>query len=233
MEIAVLIPARDEEALVERCLRSVSNAIASLPTAVHARTILISDSSVDRTEAIAARVLTARDALLTTNAGAVGAARALAAAHAIQTARCPPQQLWLANTDADCVVPPHWLRDQLALANQGMEAVAGIVTVDSFEEHEPQVPARFRDTYLIRSDGTHPHVHGANLGVRADRYLTAGGWADLPTAEDHDLWRRLHQTGARTCSSAKIVVATSGRRIGRAPQGFAGALAAHNLEARI
>ena len=84
-----------------------------------------------------------------------------------------------------------------------------------------------------QAQGSIVMTSGANLGVRADRYLAAGGWADLPTAEDHDLWRRLHQTGARTCSSAKIVVATSGRRIGRAPHGFAGALAAHNLEARI
>ena len=53
----------------------------------------------------------------------------------------------------------------------------------------------FRETYEIRPDGSHPHVHGANLGVRADAYLRAGGWADLRTAEDHDLWRRLLGSG--------------------------------------
>ncbi len=80
----------------------------------------------------------------------------------------------------------------------------------------------------IYADGTHPHIHGANLGVRADRYVDVGGWADLKTAEDHDLWGRLRRTGARLLSSAHLQVVTSGRRIGRAPSGFAGALMAHN-----
>ena len=57
--------------------------------------------------------------------------------------------------------------------------------------------SRFRMTYQINTDGTHPHVHGANLGMRADAYLAAGGWNPLPTAEDHDLVgtaARLHRS---------------------------------------
>jgi hypothetical protein len=64
--------------------------------------------------------------------------------------------------------------------------------------------------------------------VRADVYLHAGGWADLATAEDHDLWSRLPLAGASRLSSSLLKVVTSGRRSGRAPLGFAGALAAHN-----
>jgi hypothetical protein len=140
----------------------------------------------------------------------------------------PLSTFWLANTDADCVVPSTWLRDQIDFAASGIEAVAGIISVDSFEEHGPEVPALFHTTYSIHADGTHPHIHGANLGIRADRYLAVGGWADLKTAEDHDLWGRLRQTGGRLLSSAQLRVVTSGRRVGRAPSGFAGALAAHN-----
>jgi hypothetical protein len=33
-------------------------------------------------------------------------------------------------------VPRSWLVDQLLLADRGIETVAGIVDVDSFEEHE-------------------------------------------------------------------------------------------------
>jgi hypothetical protein len=73
-------------------------------------------------------------------------------------------------------------------------------------------------------------IHGANIGVRADAYLRAGGWADLKTVEDRDLWRRLLHTGAVTRSTAHIEVATSGRRVGRVPNDFADALAAHNRE---
>jgi hypothetical protein len=114
------------------------------------------------------------------------------------------------------------------LADKGIQAVAGTVAVDTFEEHAPWVRARFEASYIIHPDGGHPHVHGANLGVRADSYVRAGGWADLSTAEDHDLWHRLHLTGARRHSASRLQVHTSGRRTGRAPNGFAGALAAHN-----
>jgi hypothetical protein len=50
----------------------------------------------------------------------------------------------------------------------------------------------------------------------------------VKTAEDHDLWSRLRLTRARLLSSAHLQVVTSGRRVGRAPTGFADALAAHN-----
>jgi hypothetical protein len=64
--------------------------------------------------------------------------------------------------------------------------------------------------------------------VRADAYLQAGGWQDLSTAEDHDLWLRLQSGRHQRVSDAGLCVLTSGRRVGRAPLGFAGALAAHN-----
>ena len=46
--------------------------------------------------------------------------------------------------------------------------------------------------YIARPDGTHAHVHGANLGIRADAYLDVGGWSDASLAEDHCLWNQCH-----------------------------------------
>jgi hypothetical protein len=89
------------------------------------------------------------------------------------------------------------------------------------------VQERFRGSYHIHADGTHPHVHGANMGVRADASLKAGGWLALETAEDHDLWHRLRHSGHCALSAAKLQVTTSGRKTGRAPHGFAEALATH------
>ena len=100
--------------------------------------------------------------------------------------------------------------------------------MDTFLEHNPGLEALFRSSYVIGEDGAHPHVHGANIGVRADAYLGAGGWAALATAEDHDLWTRLDSQGHERLSDASLQVVTSGRRKGRAPMGFADALAAHN-----
>lgn len=227
-EVAVLIPARNEEVLLGRCLESVIRAINALPVTIRATIVLVSDCSTDRTAEIGYRLIGEHGIVLLTGSGTVGTARALAASYAIAQTTEPRSNVWLANTDADCVVPSSWLSDQIAFAAAGIEAVAGIISVDNFDEHGPEVPARFHTSYTIHADGTHPHIHGANLGVRADRYLEVGGWADLKTGEDHDLWGRLRRTGVRLLSSAQLQVVTSGRRVGRAPSGFTGALAAHN-----
>jgi hypothetical protein len=146
-----------------------------------------------------------------------GTASACAATTALRRYNGSRRRCWLANTDADCEVPADWLLDQVALARRGFVAVAGIIDVDSFVEHELHVKDSFRRSYRIQSDGWHPHVHGANMGIRADAYLRA-----------HDLWRRLESCGGRRLADATLQVLTSGRREGRAPLGFAAALAAHN-----
>ncbi len=226
--IAVLVPARNEEDLLPRCLHSLQAARRLLPADVSSDVIVVSDCSVDATSHVARSILGNSGVVACTGAGNVGAARALAAQLALARNPGQPETCWLANTDADCEVPKNWLLDQLAIAARGVDAVAGIVDVDSFLEHNPRVRDLFRLTYRIHDDGTHPHVHGANLGIRANAYLRAGGWAELSTAEDHDLWGRLHTSGHVRVADATLSVLTSGRRVGRAPLGFAGALAAHN-----
>jgi glycosyltransferase involved in cell wall biosynthesis len=226
--VSVLIPARDEESLLPRCLQSVLEARDALGGVATCDVVVTVDRSMDATLAIAHRMLASAGIVIRSKAGIVGVARAMAARAALRRRKQRTSRIWLANTDADCWVPPNWLSDQLELAESGVEAAAGIVDVDSFAEHDAGVAQRFRSTYLLHSDGTHPHVHGANLGVRADAYLRAGGWADLCTAEDHDLWARLRANGARILSPSHMQVLTSGRRVGRAPTGFARALAAHN-----
>jgi glycosyltransferase involved in cell wall biosynthesis len=226
--IAVLIPARDEEQLLPRCLRSVLEACRRLPNGVTSDIVNVVDRSTDSTREIAEDLIQHEGVVIETNAGSVGSSRALAAKIALRRYRGPRERCWLANTDADCEVPADWLIRQLAFAEGGYAAVAGIIDVDTFAEHEASVPHLFRLTYLIHTDGTHPHVHGANLGVRADAYLEAGGWSNLFTAEDHDLWQRLLRGKHRRSSTASLRVVTSGRRTGRAPHGFADALAAHN-----
>ena len=226
--LAILIPARDEERLLPRCLRSVETARQCLPAAVTSDVIVVSDNSMDKTAEIARRLLRRSGVVVCTNAGRVGAARCVAAEVALQRYRGPREYCWLANTDADCEVPTDWLLDQLSIAAQGFAAVAGTVRVDLVCRARR---ARVRRSSFGRltspdADGTHPHVHGANLGVRADAYLRVGGWLNLATAEDHDLWNRLHRSGHQHLSDARLQVTTSGRRLGRAPSGFADAVAA-------
>jgi glycosyltransferase involved in cell wall biosynthesis len=226
--IGVAIPARNEEDLLPRCLNSILEAKAKLCGLATVDIVAVADSSTDRTLEIAMTMLQSVGRTLSINAGVVGIARSVAANLLLQGYHGCRSRYWIANTDADCIVPRTWLVDQLGLARTGVEAIAGTVSVDSFDEHGPEVPLRFKSTYVIEPDGSHPHVHGANLGVRADAYVRVGGWKPLETAEDHDLWGRLLLIGARRQSTSRIEVQTSGRRVGRAPHGFADALAAHN-----
>ena len=226
--VAVLVPARDEEDLLPRCLSSLLHAVHLLPANVTSDLVIVADNCTDSTASLARRMLRGRGYVMEINAGSVGEARAAAAQAALHRYAGDPTRCWLANTDADCEVPNTWLTDQMTMAQRGCAAVAGIVDVDCFDEHHPLVESRFRLSYQINEDGTHPHVHGANLGMRADAYLLAGGWGPLTTAEDHDLWHRFRSGGASYVSDARLQVLTSGRRTGRAPLGFAGALAKHN-----
>ena len=130
-----------------------------------------------------------------------------------------PAAVWLAITDADSVVPPHWLRRQLRYASQGWDVVLGTVSVADWDGHPPHVPAAFEARYDF-GDGPHPHVHGANLGIRASAYLAAGGFRSLRTAEDHALLAAVTEAGCPVLQASDLTVQTSARRLARAPAGF-------------
>ena len=161
--VAVLIPARDEEKLLPKCLRSVLDAAAGLPSSVSFDVVVVVDSSTDATQEIAERLLDRHGVVVTTNVAVVGSSRSLAAQTALTRYSGPLSKCWLANTDADCSVPRTWLIDQIAVAAQNVEAVAGTVDVDSFEEYGPGMIERFRKTYVIHPDDSHPNIHGAKV----------------------------------------------------------------------
>lgn len=226
--VCVLVPARNEETLLPRCLKSILAACDILPNYCTADIIVTVDLSTDRTFKIAEDYLQGKGKVVEITKANVGCARQYAAKIALSRYQGLLTQCWLANTDADCEVPATWLVDQITLANTGVQGIAGIVKIDSFLEHDINVPERFKDSYTLHLDGTHPHVHGANLGIRADVYQEAGGWGELETAEDHDLWNRLSLYNISKVSDSRLWVSTSGRRVGRAPRGFADKLASYN-----
>src|SRR5271156_5147222 len=103
--ICILIPARNEQQLLPRCLHSVIAACAALPREVTTDIIVAVDSSTDLTRDIAERMLSGRGVVVVTDAAAVGRTRAIAAETALQRYRGSLRECWLANTDADCCVP--------------------------------------------------------------------------------------------------------------------------------
>ncbi|MFT3695956.1 MAG: glycosyltransferase [Kofleriaceae bacterium] len=209
MITAVIVPFHNEEQLLPDCLESIGAVGPDL-------TVLVADTCSDRSELIANRWARDRNAIVvTTSARSVGAARAAGIAAVLQTID-ERKHVWLANTDADSRVPSNWLDVQLS-AN--VDAFAGTVEVLDWGEHSPTVSRVFRSFYERTM-----HVHGANLGVRADAYVEVGGFPSVPTGEDHALWNAL--ASHRRVFSREAPVVTSARRCGRAPHGFAGFLTA-------
>jgi glycosyltransferase involved in cell wall biosynthesis len=211
----VVVPAHNEEALLPACLAALRRAAGALSIPAHV--LVAADSCTDRTAAVA-RACGAGVTVI--GARNVGAARAAGMAELLRrTAGSEPAGVWLATTDADTIVPPGWLRRQLRYASQGWDVVLGTVAVVDWHEHPPHVPALFAERYAF-GDGPHPHVHGANLGIRASAYLAAGGFRSLRTAEDHALLAAATGAGCSVLQASDITVMTSARRRARAPLGF-------------
>jgi uncharacterized protein YjbJ (UPF0337 family) len=226
--VVVVIPVRDEVDRVAACLDALSLAIAELATSVsplavgpRVRTVVVLDRCTDGTAQVVASYPWVET--VTSDAGRVGAARALGVRAALGTEILPPQSIWVATTDADSRVPPDWLRRQLDHATQGVDLFRGLVEPDPTECGSAAYDAWSRA--YVRADG-HAHVHGANLGVRADAYQVCGGFDQLAALdEDVALTRAAQVRSLRVVASAQAPVATSGRLRSRVEgDGFAGYL---------
>ena len=190
----MVVPARNEEATLGGCLASVDRAAAQLrrgrPT-VGVEVAVVLDACTDRSADVLSRFPHVRAVPVALRR--VGAARAAGVLAARAAADHPAERTWLACTDADGEVPADWLTSQLDRADRGAGAVVGMV--------QPQrglpepVLARWHAQHPAREE--HDHVHGANLGVRLDRYDAVGGFEPLEEHEDVRLVERLVDDGVR------------------------------------
>jgi cellulose synthase/poly-beta-1,6-N-acetylglucosamine synthase-like glycosyltransferase len=223
--VGIVVPAQNEEDMIEACIESILDSCRQAELREY-RIAVVADCCTDLTARRARRALGDAGELLACEARSAGAARRAGVEAILQFfSKRASSQIWLANTDADTTVPPDWLALQLKLADAGVAGIAGIVQLG--ERATAAARELYLKTYVIGADGTHSHVHGANLSMRADAYLDAGGWSRRPLAEDHCLWQRLKRRGWRVSSTVKSVVVTSARLTGRAPGGFADTLRAH------
>ncbi|MEO8888318.1 MAG: glycosyltransferase [Jatrophihabitantaceae bacterium] len=221
--IGVVVPAVDEQMTIGDCLEALvvarAHARAANSRDIDVRILVVLDSCVDGTEAIVRshRHVQSHVCLV----GRVGAARAAGTQRLLSDIGVPLPHVWLANTDADSIVPPDWLTIQLEEANAGAQLILGTVQLGY------GLPAAIEQAWLERHDQSeqHPHVHGANLGIRADVYSALGGWSAHQSGEDIDLARRASSSGdLQIVRTGRIPVRTSSRLVGRAPHGFAGYL---------
>lgn len=225
--LGVLVPARDEEELLPACLAALAVAAAAPGVAGVAVEVVVvadgcSDGTVDR--AVEAGVAVVHR---TGGEGNVGAARDAGARHLLAGAarrRVPVERVWLASTDADSRVPADWLVLHRTAAEAGVQALLGIVAVADWSGHPPGAAVEFARTYdawrAVGMGAVHPHVHGANLGVRGSAYLDVGGFPPVGGDEDRLLVAALVRSGAGVLRTPASPVLTSARRVARARAGF-------------
>lgn len=246
--VEVVMPAHDEERHLEQALHALQAAALALaerrPSAAVGMTVVL-DHCTDGSADIAARIAAAdeRFRVLHPTFRNAGASRAAGVAAALGHGQPGPEStipeesqpegpgldgIWLASTDADSRVPENWLWRQLELADAGWDAVLGSVEPDP-RGMDPEVLRRWRIRHPVQE--RHPHVYGANLGVRASAYRLAGGFPGIPSSEDRVLVARLRRRGFAVVATDTMRVLTSGRTSAPAPHGFGAYLRALGAEA--
>ena len=216
--LVVAIPARDEESLLPACLRSVTAAVAALREARPGIRLVVAVALDGCTDG-SARVVGDWDAATVVLPGrGVGAARDAAIQRGLSALRMPPEEAtWVACTDADTVVPSRWLVRHVMWAERGADLVVGTAEPVGVARGEALAAWHARHQLV---EG-HTHVHGANLGVRADRWRQVGGFGRRTVGEDVDLVERVRSHTGRWVATDTTRVLTSGRPRSRVDGGFA------------
>jgi glycosyltransferase involved in cell wall biosynthesis len=242
--VEVVVPAHNEDQHLDRALaalRAAADALQEERPDVQTAITVVLDSCTDGSADIVAGYVASdrRFAAVTVRLGSTGASRAAgvraagitvgdhAGSAALAAAGLWAGRVWLANTDADSAVPLNWLVRQVELADAGADAVLGSVEPDP-EGTDPALLRRWLARHPFTED--HPHIYGANFGVRAAAYLAAGGFPRMRAHEDRILVENLRRHAYTVLATDTIRVLTSGRIHARAPQGFGAYLRALALD---
>lgn len=214
--MVVVVPVRNEAELLGPSLVALASAVQTARAAgLRCEVRIVLDACTDSSAEIAAA---SGIPVLHCDAARVGAARRLGIAAGLRAVDdLPAARVWIANTDADSRVPTHWLTHQHAVSRSA-DIWLGTVRPD-FDDLSPIQREHWVRTHARGRKNR--NIHGANLGLRAQAYIDAGGFASLGEHEDVDLVARCRALGAVAVGSDDAEVITSGRLVGRSPGGYA------------
>ena len=242
LRICVVVPARNEEALIGYCLAALAEQKGI--SCEEYEVLLVLDRCTDATEAqaleVAAEHPDLRLHLLEGPGRGAGNARrvGMEEAHARLLSSGRPDGL-IASTDADTVVAPDWLSTQLQAASRGARAIGGRIELRDDGDltegvagwHAEQGRLRQREMLadLDAANGPlraeHWQFSGASLALTASAYSEIGGLKPRAALEDEYLERALSRCGIPIERPLSVRVATSARLVGRAKRGLARDLA--------
>lgn len=196
MDFSVVIPAKNEEANIGRCLDSI---LAVEWDRTRYEIIVIDNGSSDRTVEIAVEkraTVHVQPGLTISGLRNYG----VRAAHGVV----------VAFIDADCTVAPSWLREAARYFDRGDIACFG---------SPPLVPESAtwvqRGWFLVRRKktpvGETEWLESMNMFIRRDVFLACKGFdEELVTCEDYDLCLRLRGMGATIICDEKVVAVHHG-----------------------
>jgi hypothetical protein len=232
----VAIPARDEEASIDACLRALA-----CQTTPPAAVVLLLNNCTDRTEDIAKAIafpfpLDIRSVHLQAHEANAGTARRLAMDRAAFLAG--PRGV-IMTTDADAIVPLDWVARNMAVLAAGADAVCGRAVIDPKEA--AAIPAHLHEDDALECEYAglldamtdalcpdmadplprHTEASGASIALTVTAFRQAGGGPRVATGEDRALIAALKRIDARIRHDPNIHVVVSGRTVGRAAGGMA------------
>lgn len=244
-QVAIALPARDEEKELPACLAALDQAAAAHAGPV---TVLVAanecrDRTVEVLEQTHLRHARLRWIAVSLLPGCrhAGWARRIAFDEAAALLPFPTDVLM--STDADTAVAPNWIARTIAHLDDGVEAVAGRALTRR-TDRAALGPAAARRLNLLgryytaldwlRADQApdpadawprHHYEGGASIALTLDLYRRIGGAPTPPIAEDRALFAAVRAAGGRVRHPLDVRVFTSSRLDGRAPGGMADAFA--------
>lgn len=233
LKVCVVVPAKDEEDLIPRCLASLARQSGVSPEEYEVLLVLddCADATEERARLTASEHPELRLALLQGPGRGAGHARRAGMETACERLLDLDRPGGLiASTDADTIVAEDWLANQLAAAEGGARAIGG--RIELLEEGGPPeevlswrekrgrqrlVPLRQREGRRVE----HWQFSGASLSLTAEAYREIGGLEPRAALEDEYLERALQQRNIPIQRPLNVRVSTSPRLVGRASRGLA------------
>lgn len=148
------------------------------------------------------------------------------------------EEAFLLTTDADSLPANNWV-EMNCRSLQTVDVVAGRIVRNArragtwrtrLEDYQYELHRLRRTLDPISYDSvpSHPSLGGASLAFRASVYRELGGFLDLANGEDTALAERARRQNYLVRQDGRVRVLTSGRTVGRAPDGLA-----HELRSQL
>lgn len=205
--LSVVIPAYNEEKCIGQCLFSLTKQDTKEPFEV----IVVNNASTDRTAEVAQQYED-RLHLRVIQEEHKGRGRARTAGFALAKGDI------ILSTDADTIVPPHWIEALSSPLRTGGNVVgvsSPCIFMGSTRWKRKVLSFQWILMRLYRFFWGHFWLNGFSFAIRKDTYEKAGGFnADIDSQEDTDLSKRVAPMGIILFLPGTAVV-TSARRFER------------------